>query len=359
MAGTQSNAVQSEVSDVALILPAGSSPPRTPSPEAAADLPMKVALLSSFVSEETLPDLPAKITQWSGAEDMSDATSSSPVPPGLTRSVTSPADSGLSPWLCPPPGLPACPPPGLPAPVGMPSRGSALHHTGTCKPCAWFWKPKGCQNGKDCLHCHLCPDGEIKARKKSKLVMMRLGLATPKAMLTHSGQDAIHPAALSFGLPDLSADSASELESTAYSSFEQGSFASTGSKPSDFVSGPGSAGESASGSECDRQVSVREEAATCNSEAAGPQGMPAAVTVLNHGSVLHANGKCRPCAWFWKPSGCKNGWECNYCHVCSEGELKARKKSKEALMRTEAFVPQWNGLMQQEIPYVPSLPTWH
>lgn len=39
------------------------------------------------------------------------------------------------------------------------------------RPCAWFWKPKatrglgifwnpfcqGCDNGRDCHHCHLCP----------------------------------------------------------------------------------------------------------------------------------------------------------------------------------------------------------
>mmetsp|Transcript_136630 Transcript_136630/g.323695 ORF Transcript_136630/g.323695 Transcript_136630/m.323695 type:complete len:514 (-) Transcript_136630:14-1555(-) len=49
-----------------------------------------------------------------------------------------------------------------------PSVGSALHGTGECKPCAWFWKPKGCQNGAECRHCHLCPMGEIRQRKKAK-----------------------------------------------------------------------------------------------------------------------------------------------------------------------------------------------
>lgn len=349
MAGAQSDAIQN---GIVLALPAVSSPPRTPSPQAAADVPMKVALLSNFASVETPPELPAKIIHWSGAGDTSETAS--PQPPGLERSITAPADSGLSAWLVPPPGLPD--------PVGTPSRGSSLHSTGTCKPCAWFWKPKGCQNGKDCLHCHLCPDGEIKARKKSKLAMMRLGLATPKAMMMHSSQDVgIHPAALSFGLPDLSADSASELESTTYSSFEQGSFASTGSKPSEFFSGAGSRGESASSSECDRQASAQEEATSCNSDSALalPGGGPSVATFFNHGSVLHADGKCRPCAWFWKPSGCKNGWDCSYCHICSEGELKARKKSKEAFMRTEAYMPQWSGLVPQEIPYIPNLSAWH
>merc|ERR1719221_2138689 len=62
----------------------------------------------------------------------------------------------------------------------MPSHGSALHSTGQCQPCAWFWRPEGCHNGEACRRCHLCPEGEIKARKKNKVAMMRLGLVTPK-----------------------------------------------------------------------------------------------------------------------------------------------------------------------------------
>jgi len=55
------------------------------------------------------------------------------------------------------------------------SLGSALHAMGTCQPCAWFWKPGGCQNGKDCLRCHSCPEGEVKLRQKVKRNLMRNG----------------------------------------------------------------------------------------------------------------------------------------------------------------------------------------
>jgi len=71
-------------------------------------------------------------------------------------------------------------PPGLDPPPNTPNHGSALHVDGNCKPCAWFWKAGGCMNGKDCMHCHLCPKEELKARKKSKATMARLGLVTPK-----------------------------------------------------------------------------------------------------------------------------------------------------------------------------------
>jgi hypothetical protein len=60
---------------------------------------------------------------------------------------------------------------------GLPSVGSALHGTGRCQPCAWFWKAgRGCQDGAKCDHCHLCPEGELKFRKKAKVAAMRMGL---------------------------------------------------------------------------------------------------------------------------------------------------------------------------------------
>ena len=46
------------------------------------------------------------------------------------------------------------------------SFGSRMHGTGNCRPCAFFWKPAGCNSGNECVHCHLCPDGEKRRRKK-------------------------------------------------------------------------------------------------------------------------------------------------------------------------------------------------
>merc|ERR1719343_1104898 len=56
----------------------------------------------------------------------------------------------------------------LVAAPGHGSRGSALHHQGTCKPCAFFWKVVGCQSGSDCEFCHLCDADERKRRNKVK-----------------------------------------------------------------------------------------------------------------------------------------------------------------------------------------------
>eukprot|EP00930_Biecheleria_cincta_P061687 TRINITY_DN4724_c0_g1_i1.p1 TRINITY_DN4724_c0_g1~~TRINITY_DN4724_c0_g1_i1.p1 ORF type:complete len:278 (+),score=75.99 TRINITY_DN4724_c0_g1_i1:128-961(+) len=48
------------------------------------------------------------------------------------------------------------------------SEGAQLHGTGQCKPCAWYWRPQGCNNGPECGHCHLCTAAELKVRKKAK-----------------------------------------------------------------------------------------------------------------------------------------------------------------------------------------------
>lgn len=61
------------------------------------------------------------------------------------------------------------------SPPVLPSLGSSLHKVGKCRPCAWFWKPQGCQNGQECAHCHLCPVEEIKSRKRVKDIAMRSG----------------------------------------------------------------------------------------------------------------------------------------------------------------------------------------
>ncbi|CAE7873771.1 unnamed protein product, partial [Symbiodinium microadriaticum] len=66
-------------------------------------------------------------------------------------------------------------PPALPGHVGPSSIGSLQHDLGTCKPCAFFHKPKlgpraqskgnkigfvGCMAGEECTFCHICPPWE-------------------------------------------------------------------------------------------------------------------------------------------------------------------------------------------------------
>eukprot|EP00928_Gymnodinium_smaydae_P017915 TRINITY_DN16835_c0_g4_i1.p1 TRINITY_DN16835_c0_g4~~TRINITY_DN16835_c0_g4_i1.p1 ORF type:complete len:525 (+),score=89.02 TRINITY_DN16835_c0_g4_i1:37-1575(+) len=53
-----------------------------------------------------------------------------------------------------------------------PTRGSAGHRAGLCKPCAFFHK-QGCGNGVNCDFCHLCDSGEKKRRQKEKKAALR------------------------------------------------------------------------------------------------------------------------------------------------------------------------------------------
>lgn len=65
------------------------------------------------------------------------------------------------------------------SPGSGPSLGSNVHGTvlpdgqPACQPCAWFYKESGCLNSAACRYCHLCPQGELKSRKKLKIARLR------------------------------------------------------------------------------------------------------------------------------------------------------------------------------------------
>ncbi|CAE7773707.1 rlmJ [Symbiodinium sp. CCMP2456] len=56
------------------------------------------------------------------------------------------------------------------------------------------------------------------------------------------------------------------------------------------------------------------------------------------GSVGHAEGTCRPCAFVFK-KGCDSGSQCTFCHLCPPGEKKRRMKEKSTKKATEAHLP--------------------
>jgi len=186
-----------------------------------------------------------------------------------------------------------------------------LHAKGGCRPCAWFWKPESCLNGKDCGHCHLCPEGELKLRKKLKQRSRR-----STSLGQYLEQEGLHGS--SFALDETvgpTSPNGSDHTSTAEAS-----------------------------SECDFTPSTVQDSEKDHSESHEEPLQPSAtfdisrclsVDGLTPGSALHGSGNCKPCAWFWKPSGCQRGQACMYCHLCPEGELKLRKKAKHAQMRSE------------------------
>jgi len=64
-----------------------------------------------------------------------------------------------------------------------------------------------------------------------------------------------------------------------------------------------------------------------------------ALEAPNLGSASHHLQKCKPCAFF-NMKGCRDGVECQFCHLCEAGEKKRRKKERLAVKRVS---PEWAG----------------
>jgi hypothetical protein len=61
--------------------------------------------------------------------------------------------------------------------------------------------------------------------------------------------------------------------------------------------------------------------------------------------LAHIRGECKPCAYFlYKEDGCRQGANCQFCHLCSPGELKKRKREKNAARKLKADKPPADGL---------------
>mmetsp|Transcript_114815 Transcript_114815/g.364844 ORF Transcript_114815/g.364844 Transcript_114815/m.364844 type:complete len:526 (-) Transcript_114815:574-2151(-) len=227
------------------------------------------------------------------------------------------------------------------------SVGSALHGTGQCRPCAWYWRPGSCQNGAECNHCHTCSEGEIKFRRKGKQVVLRSGSALPRSPSLVSDtrpQDAMRKAC---SLPDLrdqslGRPSSGETESTTTASGSEDEVAS---------SGDGSTGKiEKSAKKCSSEGKQPKAKTRLGSLVSVPPGLQAPPGTPSHGSTLHKVGNCWPCAQFWQASGCPNDSACGYCHLCPEGEMKLRKRSKKAMMRLGLCSPKVDSAAQRDTP---------
>lgn len=53
------------------------------------------------------------------------------------------------------------------------------------------------------------------------------------------------------------------------------------------------------------------------------------------GSANHFSGMCKPCSFFWKSTGCSNGANCVFCHLCGPDEKKRRQKEKKMRFRAQ------------------------
>merc|ERR1712054_348453 len=91
----------------------------------------------------------------------------------------------------------------------------------------------------------------------------------------------------------------------------------------------------------DHDVSLDSSSSTeCPSDSPATDDLAEEVFCLpSAGSAGHSDGQCSPCAWFWKPSGCRGGQNCTYCHLCPQGARKAIKKAKVAMLKQSTASP--------------------
>lgn len=232
------------------------------------------------------------------------------------------------------------PPPGLDPPEGMPSHGSALHASGNCRPCGWFYKAAGCQNGKECQHCHLCPEGAAKLRKKVKEARIR----EDRAITQHEALRASR-----FGL-DIRCTSETPSTSAASDGGEEAAallVAASTSQPQAPARDESSIWQMEAEASFG-QLETEEDGEAIESATDEEEEEHAFVDHSNPGSAAHGRGECQPCAWLWKPEGCTRGLGCPFCHVCPRGELRARKKAKHAQMRASRLArrAQFDGRLR-------------
>jgi len=254
-----------------------------------------------------------------------------------------------------------------------PSIGSSSHADGQCRPCGWFWKPEGCKNGKDCHHCHLCPEGEIKNRKRAKAIVLtqtcrpceaRYMFCLSSSLSQPQGESELQYPTVAPLLPSIGSDG-----------HETGQC-----RPCAWLYKPGGCRNGAQCAHCHlcpegeikarkkdkvasilRQTLLKTERcfemiALHEQQQQQQQQQQQLARGLNdvaeirletyiesatppsRGSVLHEAGFCRPCGWFWKPEGCKNGKDCHHCHACPKDAIRMRKRTK-ALMAILGNLP--------------------
>lgn len=59
------------------------------------------------------------------------------------------------------------------------------------------------------------------------------------------------------------------------------------------------------------------------------------------GSLTHALGGCKPCAFVFKEDGCQSGIQCRFCHLCDQGEKRRRMKERKEVRKAAAPEPPW------------------
>lgn len=233
------------------------------------------------------------------------------------------------------------------------SYGSADHGTGQCRPCAWLHKSaEGCRHGENCEYCHLCPPGEIKRRKRDKLVSRALEARQKQLHLEEVRWQKLEQAKqrLSSAQPQTSEPPPPPLFAAPLLMERVPEPPVPEQPPTMAAIGAQAVAAALAAAAENRPVHAMKPAPrTFPAEApalepcyvvpalAGPAALSAPraanVGTPSIGSAGHASGACKPCVWLHKDSGCRHGSNCFYCHLCPSNEVRRRKQQKNKIMR--------------------------
>lgn len=62
-------------------------------------------------------------------------------------------------------------------------------------------------------------------------------------------------------------------------------------------------------------------------------GAEARIGQWSVGSQMHAAGQCKPCGFFLRSMGCKDGAQCLHCHLCTAADKKQRRKARKEVLK--------------------------
>lgn len=215
----------------------------------------------------------------------------------------------------------------------LPSVGSALHASGSCKPCAWFYKPEGCANGDQCRHCHVCSIEERRRRRKTRVLTRRR-----RGSSSSLDESPLAPALTTEGLErsgfsnerslSMTSEDLDVLHLTVHWKIDvKNTFVHMSDNSDEELDFTRCKTEPTRAALMSPALQIQSCTDVCTSM---PESVPHLPSI---GSALHGSGSCKPCAWFWKREGCANGADCHHCHLCSQEEIKRRRKVVQSARR--------------------------
>ncbi|CAE8623996.1 unnamed protein product [Polarella glacialis] len=89
---------------------------------------------------------------------------------------------------------------------------------------------------------------------------------------------------------------------------------------------------------------------------------PVKTCLLEEKLLAHRQGKCKPCGYhYFKVDGCRQGDDCEFCHLCSLDEVKDRKRSGKkqarAIKRRGEYMAPFQSRSDSSRFSPPSIPT--